>query len=122
MKSSAHPTAHLRIALRKIQPLLLGLLLTGGAISASADEALAKARVERWIAQPMAGKDLPERMACKADMATHTGPWLLVSRAWGGSPHLRHYQLVRWEVVAPPSGSHVAVRWGHCPEHDSQGR
>jgi hypothetical protein len=104
--------------LRKLSlALACGPLLCSAHQAAFANE-LSTVRVERWIGQASAGQALPARVACEADLASQSGPWVLVSRSWGGSPHLRRYQLVRWSADAPPTATHIQVPWGQCAEQD----
>ncbi len=116
MTSTQLLTSPLAFTLRKWPSLAACALLMGVSTVTSAAGGLSLARVEKWIATTPAGQGLPEQVACLSDLGAGPGPWLLVSRSWGGSPHLRRYQLVRWDGDAPVTGSHVNVRWGQCLE------
>jgi len=79
-------------------------------------------RVDRVVTDPAELNGLNRNVQCK-DHAGEPGPWLVVSRAWGGSPSLRHQRVLRAAEVADlPStgavqpGDRVAVAWGACQQ------
>jgi hypothetical protein len=116
MTSRVHTPSLSASTLRKLSlAIVCGPLLCSAHQAAFADE-LSTVRVERWIGQASAAQGLPVRVGCGADLAAQSGPWLLVSRSWGGSPHLRRYQLLRWSADAPPTATHIQVLWGQCAE------
>jgi len=70
--------------------------------------------VDQVIADTSAMDGLSTRVQCRQQSGP--GTWLLVSRSWGGSPNLRHQQLVRWTDGPVAQGDRVAVQWGDCAE------
>lgn len=74
-------------------------------------------RVDRVVSDPAELNGLNRNVQCK-DQAGEPGPWMVVSRSWGGSPSLRQQRLVRAADVqgqAQP-GDRVVVAWGQCQQ------
>lgn len=85
-----------------------------GALSSPAAWAQVSARVEGLIADADAVRALPGTVLCRTEALQAGGSWLLVSRSWGGSPTLRHQQLVAWKPGQPQPKGRVNVAWRDC--------
>jgi len=107
-----------RFAASVFKALMPGLVacLTWSApqVAEAATEAVwRQARVERMVSERATVDALPTQVVCR-EQAMQGGRWLLVSRAWGGSPNLRRYQLLAWPHEDRALPQRMAVPWGYC--------
>ncbi len=76
--------------------------------------AAVSARVDGVLHSADQIRALPEQVMCRAQALSAGGSWLLVSRSWGGSPNLRHRQLVAMTPGQPQPSGRVPVAWRDC--------
>ena len=72
------------------------------------------ARVDGLLTHADAVRALPTQVLCRNEALQAGGHWLVVSRSWGGSPTLRHRQLVAWSPDQPVPAGRVDVAWRTC--------
>ncbi|MEY4764671.1 MAG: hypothetical protein RI907_1344 [Pseudomonadota bacterium] len=94
---------------------LVALLTCLPTAHASGGEAtVLSSRVDRVIASDDERRALGNHVQCRD--VEGAGPWLLVSRSWGGSPNLRHHRLVSAPQNGVQVGDRLAVRWDDCAQ------
>jgi hypothetical protein len=95
-------------------PLALAQAMPSPTTQASTSPTVVNARIDGLLSNTDAVRALPGNVLCRDEALRAGGSWLVVSRSWGGSPSLRHRQLVAWPAGQALPAGRVNVAWRDC--------